>query len=85
MKPIKLYTKPNCHLCEDGLWMLKVAMRDHAFTFEAINIEQDVDLMARYGDRIPVLSHPTCSTELGWPFMPDSILAWLDTGNLQTG
>ena len=78
MEAITLYTKPNCHLCEDGLWMLEVALRERPLPYKTVDISENTDLTTAYGLRIPVLHHPTCDTELAWPFTPEMILAWLD-------
>jgi glutaredoxin len=78
MKPITFYTKPGCHLCEDGQWLLNVALRQRNISVAYVDISADPVLVERYGERIPVLRHPTSPTELDWPFTPESILSWLD-------
>ncbi len=81
MNNIIFYTKPGCHLCEDGQWMLEVALRSRTLAVTFIDITSAADLTDRYGHRIPVLCHPDLSTEpaeLDWPFTPEDILAWLD-------
>jgi len=77
MNTIILYTRPGCHLCEDGQWMLEVALRDHQLPVQLIDISGRADLIDRYGIRIPVLSHAQLAHELDWPFTPEDILAWL--------
>ena len=78
MDPITFYTKPGCHLCEDGQWLLEVALRGRPIDVNYVDITSDPVLTQQYGDQIPVLSQPAVSTELAWPFTPESILAWLD-------
>jgi hypothetical protein len=78
MDLITFYTKPGCHLCEDGQWLLEVALRGRSNGVNYVDITTDPALEQRYGERIPVLSQPAVSTELEWPFTPESILAWLD-------
>ena len=77
MSEIIFYTKPGCHLCEDGVWILEMALRDQDITFAEVDINTDANLTEQYGVRIPVLHHPDLATELDWPFTPESILAWL--------
>lgn len=77
MKAITFYTKPGCHLCEDGEWILEMTLRGGEMPVTTVDISADIDLAERYGRRIPVLSHPDLNTELDWPFTPDTILAWL--------
>lgn len=79
IRPITFYTKPGCHLCEDGLWIAEIALKAAAVPLETVDISHSQSLTERYGNRIPVLSHPNLPTELGWPFTPESILAWLNT------
>jgi hypothetical protein len=78
MDVITFYTKPNCHLCEDGLWILEVALSNRDIPVHIVDISTDKALTERYGQRIPVLKHPPYSIELDWPFTPESILAWLE-------
>jgi hypothetical protein len=77
MNPLIFYTRPGCHLCEDGEWIVEVALKGQSQPLELINIETAPHLEAQYGQRIPVLYHPQLPTELNWPFTPESILAWL--------
>jgi len=75
---ITLYTKAGCHLCEDGEWMLEVALRGRSIPVRKVDITADPALSKRYSLRVPVLRHPARPTELAWPFTPESILDWLD-------
>ena len=51
MRNLIFYTKPGCHLCEDGQWMLEVAMRNYELPVMFIDITTDADLTERYGHR----------------------------------
>lgn len=84
MNGLTFYTKPGCHLCEDGQWLLEVALRDRTLSVTYVDITTSPALTDRYGHRIPVLSHPHLATELDWPFTPESILAWLDGETVAT-
>lgn len=52
---IQFYSRPNCHLCEDALEILKLVQQDVAFTIEHINIEQHDDIHEKYALMIPVV------------------------------
>lgn len=78
MDPVIFYTRPGCHLCEDGLWILQGNLQDQALTIETVDISQNPALEAKYGPQIPVLRHAGMAADLAWPFTPESILAWLD-------
>lgn len=55
MIKLTLYTKPKCHLCDV---MKEELMRyDSIYEIEVseINIENDEELSAQYGEKIPVL------------------------------
>lgn len=58
--------------------MLEIALREHDFSYETIDISTDTTLLETYGVRIPVLKHPSRDTELNWPFTPEQILDWLE-------
>lgn len=60
---LTLYTSPGCHLCEQAEEILDYL----GVAFTAVDISNDVDLVRRYGVRIPVLKRSD-KAELGWPF-----------------
>ena len=60
---LTLYTSPGCHLCEQAEEILDYL----GVAFAAVDISTDVDLVRRYGVRIPVLQRSD-KAELGWPF-----------------
>lgn len=53
---IRLYERPDCHLCEEALKSLR-ALREEgiAFTLERVDIESDEELLRRHLERIPVI------------------------------
>ena len=69
---IQLYSRPECHLCDEAELML------HALNlsdqFEIVDIEPNLKLLQRYGDKVPVLRFPN-SEELHWPFSAEEIKA----------
>jgi hypothetical protein len=54
---VTLYTRPECHLCDEARQAI-VGLRDELPPFELheVNIEQDEGLMGRYLERIPVVA-----------------------------
>ena len=52
---VLLYTKPGCHLCDDMLDMLRVALRGTGIAVAERNIALDLDDYERYKHDIPVL------------------------------
>lgn len=53
---VTLYTKPGCHLCEEAKQEMLAAGITDEYTFEEVNIEQDVELYDRYKFEIPVIN-----------------------------
>ena len=55
MTHVILYGKADCHLCDEMKAVVDEVRRDLAFTLETIDITNDPDLLAAYGNDIPVL------------------------------
>ena len=53
---VRLYTRPNCHLCEMAKREMLAADCAAEYTLEEINIEDDPELVERYGLEIPVVT-----------------------------
>ena len=56
MKVVTLYTRPECHLCDEARAVI-LELRDSAGPFELreVNIETDPELHRRFLERIPVV------------------------------
>lgn len=54
MKTLRLYSRPECHLCDELAVALDPIIRGRA-RLEIVNIDDDLALKKRYGLRIPVL------------------------------
>lgn len=52
---ITLYSKADCHLCEEVHATLARVRQEIAFDFEEIDITTDTALFERYGTKIPVV------------------------------
>lgn len=49
------YTRRGCHLCEEAWEQLAAEQGRCRFTVEAVDVDADPELAARYGDRVPVV------------------------------
>lgn len=61
---VVLYTTVGCHLCEQARELVSTVAPD--ITPTLVDVAEDDELLARYGERIPVLMKE--GRELGWPF-----------------
>jgi thioredoxin-related protein len=50
-----VYTKPGCHLCDEMKREIQQAGCAELYALDEVNIETDLDLLARYRYEIPVL------------------------------
>ena len=76
MTRLRLYSRPDCHLCEEAEELIH--SHDHRIEIEEVNIEDDLTHLARYGVRIPVIQRPDTGEELSWPFGQDELVRFLD-------
>ena len=53
---VRLYSRPDCHLCESALLMLESLRGDYDFLIEEVNIDEDPALKDRLGEQIPVVT-----------------------------
>jgi glutaredoxin len=52
---ITLYTRPGCHLCDDAKALMLPLLREFGATLREVNIDEDRELVERYGWDIPVI------------------------------
>ncbi|MCI0464652.1 MAG: glutaredoxin family protein [Gemmataceae bacterium] len=52
---VVLYTRQGCHLCEEAWALLQAQSQRHGFGLEAVDVDSDADLAARYGLEVPVV------------------------------
>lgn len=71
---LKLYQRDDCPLCDRALALLSAARMPD---FETVWIDDDPDLEARYGSRVPVLRDEANDRELDWPFEPEVLRLFL--------
>lgn len=51
---VLLYSKPGCHLCDDARVVVEAVCAELGETYEEVDITTSADLVARYGEEIPV-------------------------------
>jgi hypothetical protein len=52
---ILMYTRAGCHLCDDAWDFLMERQRLHGFHLESVDVDTQPELVARYGDCVPVV------------------------------
>ena len=52
---VTIYSKPECHLCDEAKLILKKVAADFPFTLREINIEEDPEVYEKYKYEIPVV------------------------------
>ncbi len=57
MIQLTLYSRRGCPLCDDMMIDLEMAARGRDLEFTVVDIDTDPELVTRFGDRVPVLSH----------------------------
>ena len=57
-EPVALvvYGREHCHLCQDMVVMLHELQARLPFRLEVVDIDSNAELVARYGERVPVLA-----------------------------
>lgn len=77
MKQLILYGTSGCHLCEQAAELLAYVLDENEFEIIEIDIAEADELLAAYGDKIPVLKPMGSAAELHWPFNEDMLDAFL--------
>lgn len=55
MITVKIYTKEDCHLCEEAKRTLLAVQKDFPFKFEEVDINPDKVLYEEYKEQIPLI------------------------------
>ncbi|HSN00740.1 MAG TPA: glutaredoxin family protein [Rudaea sp.] len=71
---LTLYQRDDCRLCDLALEVLAQA---RAPEFSSVFIDDDAELEARYGARVPVLSENDSGRELNWPFDAAAVMRFI--------
>lgn len=56
MPVLTVYGRRCCHLCDDMAAALEPLRAEFGFALEAVDVDTDPALAARYGERVPVLA-----------------------------
>lgn len=65
---VLLLGSEGCRLCDEAESLALPACRRAGGVLRCVDILEDSDLEARYGESIPVLRRTDTGAELGWPF-----------------
>lgn len=63
-KTLILYGREDCHLCQNMILALKNFQEQVSFDFQVVDIDSDPELIALYGEKIPVLVSPLINQEI---------------------
>lgn len=77
MSEVILYSRPDCHLCDEAERLLSRVAPERAVRI--VDIEDDLRLIDRYGIRVPVLRLEATGEELGWPFDAEGLATFLES------
>ncbi len=69
-----VYQRDDCPLCDRALGVLAAARTPD---FKSVWIDDDAQLEARYGTRVPVVRDEMSGRELDWPFDPARLQSFL--------
>jgi glutaredoxin len=75
MTKLRLYSRPDCHLCEYALVLLDES--GCTVELETVDIETQAELLERYDITIPVFQRMDTGAELFWPFDDDELEEFL--------
>jgi glutaredoxin len=56
MSTITVYSRPDCHLCEDAMIALRGLQDELGFALQERDIDRDEALQRAYFERIPVIA-----------------------------
>lgn len=70
------YSRSNCPLCDHAEALLDTA--GLASQVEHVDIDTDLALIRRYGDRVPVVLNPRTGENLAWPFTASQVKRLLE-------
>ena len=77
MRTIQLYSKADCHLCDEAKALLDGLARRVPFKVEVVDVERDPVWRSLFGEHVPVLDVGG-GQRLYWPFTADDVRRALD-------
>ncbi len=66
-----LYTRTQCPLCRQAEALLNEAGMASAYREQDVDL--DLDLLRRYGDKVPVVMNEDTGETLKWPFTASQV------------
>lgn len=69
VKTLILYGREDCHLCQNMILALQNLQAQVSFEFQIVDIDTDPELIALYGEKIPVLMSPSTNQEIRHYFL----------------
>ena len=78
MQNFIFFTTQGCHLCELAEALLIAHLDPDIHQVDVFDIAYDDQLLALYGERIPLIKNEITETELGWPFDAAQLLVFID-------
>ncbi len=70
--PVTLYSKPDCHLCDEAEHLLAQVGRRLPIEVRKVDIQSSPELFARFRYRIPVIE-VRGGQSLDWPTTPERV------------
>jgi glutaredoxin len=52
---VSVVTRRGCHLCQDAESVVDRLSRELGFSWDAVDVDQSIELQDAYGDRVPVI------------------------------
>jgi len=77
MRKLTLYSRPECHLCEELLADL-LPLLEADISVETVDVDSSIELERRYGLRIPVLTAGDVEIS-GYPLDRASVRRYLES------
>ena len=71
------YTREQCELCRQAETLL--AEGGIAADISKVDIDEDLELIQRYGDQVPVVLNEQTGEKLSWPFTASQVRELADT------
>ncbi len=74
----RLYGTVGCHLCEQAQAIVEQLKQSFDIDLEYVDIAENVESVAQFGERIPILENKTIPQMLDWPFDLELLSDWLE-------
>ncbi|MBY5268177.1 glutaredoxin family protein [Spiribacter salinus] len=77
MPLVRFYTTSGCRLCDEAFDVARPIIERLKFRLQIIEIMDDPNIEATYGERIPVIHRMDQDAVLEWPFSAAAIYRYL--------